>query len=78
MPAPLVSGAGPLCDNRAVNLLERIRRFWKPGPGYDHPLTERERDEDRPATTYDELSRTAEELVQRDFDPDDPGRGPRH
>ena len=60
-----------------MNLLERIRRFWKPGSGSDHPLTERERDEDHPATAYDEVSRTAEEFVQRDFDPDDPGRNRR-
>jgi hypothetical protein len=57
-----------------VSLLERIRRFWKPRAGDDHPLTEQERDEDRSATAYDERARVVEEFVSRDFDPDDPGR----
>jgi hypothetical protein len=55
-----------------VNLFERIRRFWRPGEGEDHPLTEQERDEDRPATAYDERARTAAEFVGDDFDPDSP------
>jgi hypothetical protein len=49
-----------------VNLLERIRGFWKPRPAGDHPLTERERDEDRPRTAYDERARTAEEFIGDD------------
>jgi len=57
-----------------VSLFERIRQFWRPGPGDDHPLTERERDEDRTATAYDERARTAEEFVGDDFDPDEPAR----
>jgi hypothetical protein len=57
-----------------MRLLERIRRFWKPRPGDDHPLTEQERDEDRSATAYDERARAVEEFVSPDFDPDDPGR----
>jgi hypothetical protein len=58
-----------------VKLFERIRRFWLPGPGPDHPLSEEERDEDRPARAYDERARAAEEFVGDDFDPDQ--RGPR-
>lgn len=53
-----------------MNLIERIRRFWLPGRGDDHPLTEQERDQHRPETTYDELARTAEDFVGDDFDPD--------
>jgi hypothetical protein len=34
-----------------MSLLERIRRFWKPRAGDDHPLTEQEREEERPAPT---------------------------
>jgi hypothetical protein len=58
-----------------MRLLERIRRFWKPRPDDDHPLTEQERDEDRSATAYDERARVVDEFVSPDFDPDDPGRG---
>ena len=35
-----------------MNLLNRIRSFWKRQPAVDHPLTEEERDEDRPQTGY--------------------------
>jgi hypothetical protein len=58
-----------------MNLLERIRSFWKRQPAVDHPLNETERDEDRPHTGYDERARTAEEFIGRDFDPDDPRAG---
>jgi hypothetical protein len=54
-----------------VNLFDRIRRFWEPQPDADHPRTEGERDEDRPATAHDERARTEEEFVGRDFDPDE-------
>jgi len=53
-----------------MNVLERIRSFWRPRPADDHPLTARERDDDRPQSTYDELARTAEAFVGDDFDPD--------
>jgi hypothetical protein len=55
-----------------MNVLERFLNFWRPRPLGDHPLTDEERDEDRPARTYDELADTATEFVGRDFDPDDP------
>jgi hypothetical protein len=57
-----------------VSLFERIRRFWLPGPGDNHPLSDQERDEHRPATAYDERARVLEEFLADDFDPD--GRGP--
>jgi hypothetical protein len=53
-----------------VNLVERIRRFWSPAPDPDHPLSAHERDEDRPARAYDEVSRLAEEFAGDDLDPD--------
>jgi len=55
-----------------MNMLERFLGFWKPRPADDHPLTEEERIEDRPARTYDELARAATEFVGSDLDPDDP------
>jgi hypothetical protein len=58
-----------------MNLLERIRSFWKPGHADDHPLTEQERDEDRPRSAGDERARTAEEFVGDDIDPDEPRAG---
>jgi hypothetical protein len=58
-----------------MNVLERLRRFWKRAPAADRPLTERERDEDRPATAYDERARTAQEFVGADLDPDEPRSG---
>ena len=54
-----------------MNVLERFLGFWKPRPADDHPLTDEERLEDRPARTYDELARSATEFVGSDFDPDD-------
>ena len=53
-----------------MNLLERIRRFWSSPAPPDHPLTEQERDEDRPASGYNERARVEEEFVGDDFDPD--------
>ena len=52
-----------------MTVLERIRRFWLPGPGPDHPLTEQER-RGVPATAIEEVSQTAERLVGVPFDPD--------
>jgi hypothetical protein len=51
-----------------VNVLQRIRRFWLPGPGPDHPLTEEER-RSEPATAIDELSSMAERVIGVPFDP---------
>ena len=55
-----------------MNVLERIRRFWKPLPDIDHPLSEQEREEFRPASAYDEVARAAADFVGADFDPDAP------
>jgi hypothetical protein len=52
-----------------VTVLERIRRFWLPGPGPDHPLTEEERNS-APATAIDETSSMAQGFVGAPFDPD--------
>jgi hypothetical protein len=58
-----------------MNVLEKFRRFWKRAPAADRPLTERERDEDHPASAYDERARTAQEFVGADLDPDEPRSG---
>jgi hypothetical protein len=56
-----------------VSLLERIRRLWRPAPALDHPLSERERDEDRWSSAEDEKARTLDSFAGGDFDPvDDP------
>jgi len=52
-----------------ANVLERIRRFWLPGPGPDHPLTEEER-QGVPPTAIDEVSSTVAGFVGEPFDPD--------
>jgi len=59
------------CDRNAtaVSVLERIRRFWMPGPGPDHPLTEQER-EGVPPTAVDEAARLVEGFVGGSFDAD--------
>jgi hypothetical protein len=54
-----------------VSFLERIRRFWSSAPAPDHPLSEREREEDREMSADDEKSRALEDFVGADFDPDD-------
>jgi hypothetical protein len=58
-----------------MNLLERIRSFLKLRPADDHPLTEQERDDDRPHSAFDERARTVEEFIGDDFDPDEPRAG---
>jgi hypothetical protein len=52
-----------------VNVLERIRRFWLPRPGPDHPLTEEER-RGVPPTATDEVSSMAQGIIGVPFDPD--------
>ncbi|HVP75790.1 MAG TPA: hypothetical protein VMS63_07195 [Gaiellaceae bacterium] len=37
-----------------MNLLERMRRFWRPDGTPDHPLSEREREQKPPAATDEE------------------------
>jgi hypothetical protein len=58
-----------------VSFLERIRRFWRPAPPPDHPLSAQERGEDRQSSAADENARVLESLAGGDFDPDaDPVR----
>ena len=57
-----------------MNWLDRMRRFWNPPSAQDHPLSDQERDEDRPATGNDERARALDEFVGDDFDPDDRAR----
>jgi hypothetical protein len=52
-----------------VNILDRIRRFWLPGPGPDHLLTDEER-KGVPATAVDEVASLAEGFIGESFDPD--------
>jgi hypothetical protein len=54
-----------------MSLVERFRRFWRPAPSPDHPLTAEERDEIRPKSAYDEDADVIEEFVGDDFDPED-------
>ena len=54
-----------------MNVLERIRRFWLPGTGPDHPLTDEER-RGVPPTAVDEVSSLAEGFIGDAFDPDEP------
>ena len=54
---------------RGLSVLQRVRRFWLPGPGPDHPLTEEER-KSVPATAIEEVSSIAEGFVGEPFDPD--------
>jgi hypothetical protein len=53
-----------------MNILERIRRFWGAAPSPDHPLSERERDEDHVETAYDERAETIERFVDEGPDND--------
>jgi len=53
-----------------VSFLERIRRFWRPAPPPDHPLSAQERDEDRQSSAADENARALESLAGGGFDPD--------
>ena len=56
-----------------MSFLERIRRFWSSPSLPDHPLSERERDEERRSSARGEKARALESLTGGDFDPyDDP------
>jgi hypothetical protein len=57
-----------------VSFLDRIRGFFGSTPTPDHPLSARERDEDRQESADDERARVLENLAGDDFDPDDPAR----
>jgi hypothetical protein len=52
-----------------MSVLDRIRRFWLPGPGPDHPLTEAER-QPVPETAVDEVASLPEALLGEPYDPD--------
>ncbi len=54
-----------------MSFLERIRRFWSSPSLPDHPLSERERDEDHWMSADDEKARVLESLTGADFDTDD-------
>jgi hypothetical protein len=49
--------------------MDRIRRFWRAGPGPDHPLTDEER-QGVPATVVDEAAYLADEFIGAPFEPD--------
>jgi hypothetical protein len=53
-----------------MNIWERIRRFWARSPGPDHPLSEREREDQPPASAYDEVAHEAGEFLGGDPDAD--------
>ena len=44
-----------------LTIRERIRRFWLPSGGPDHPLSEEERDSVPPDTAVDEVARFADD-----------------
>lgn len=52
-----------------MSVLDRLRRFWLPGPGPDHPLADEER-EGVPPTAVDEVASMAEGFIGEPFDPD--------
>ena len=52
-----------------MSLLDRMRRFWLPGFGSGHPLTERGA-EPRPETAVAEVSSLAERFIGEPFDSD--------
>jgi hypothetical protein len=56
-----------------MGVLERIRRFWRPGRYPDHPLSEQERD-GVPPTVFDEVASIGEGIGGATFDADE--RGP--
>jgi hypothetical protein len=53
-----------------MKIIERFRRFWGTAPSPDHPLSERERDEDHVETAYDERAETIERYVEEGPDND--------
>jgi hypothetical protein len=57
-----------------MSLLDRIRQLWK-SPEPDRPLTEEERHEHLPETSFDERASLEQDFVGRDFDPDEPRSG---
>jgi hypothetical protein len=57
-----------------MTLLDRIRQLWK-SPEPDRPLTEEERHEHPPETSFDERASLEQDFVGRDIDPDEPRSG---
>jgi hypothetical protein len=57
-----------------MSLVERIRRFFKPSER-DYPLSEAERHEHPPETTFDVRADLEQDFVGRDVDPEEPRSG---
>ena len=57
-----------------MSLLDRIRRLWKTSEP-DHPLSEEERNEHLPETSFDMRGAVEQDYVGRDLDPDEPRSG---
>jgi hypothetical protein len=57
-----------------VSLIDRIRRLFKTSEP-DYPLTEEERHERQPETTFDARADLEQDYVGRDVDPDEPRSG---
>jgi hypothetical protein len=56
-----------------VNAWERIKRFWATPAKPDHPLSEEEREQVRPANIYDESADAARTILSHG-DPDVRGK----
>jgi hypothetical protein len=57
-----------------MNLFDRIRRLWKT-PEPDHALSEKEREQHLPETSFDVRGSVEQDYAGRDFDPDEPRSG---
>jgi hypothetical protein len=57
-----------------MSLIDRIRRLFKTTE-LDHPLTEEERHEHPPETTFDVRADLEQDFVGREVDPDEPRSG---
>ena len=57
-----------------MSLIDRIRSVFK-RPEPDHPLSEEERDEQQPETTFDAAADLERDFAGRDIDPEEPRSG---
>jgi hypothetical protein len=57
-----------------MSLIDRIRRLFKTSEP-DHPLSEAERHEHPPETSFDVRSSLEQDFVGRDVDPEEPRSG---
>ena len=57
-----------------MKLLDRIRRLWKTSEP-DHPLSDQERHENVPQSTFDSRVTLEQDYAGRDLDPDEPRSG---